>query len=413
MEQLRSETKIKFKYDPALAGNVQVGTGNYNEEKLGSILNKILENSNITFKEQAGTIILYKKENTLFKSQPQQPGRISGKLLDEQGKPMLGASVRIVQHNGGTQSDIDGNYALSLSPGSYTVEVSYLGYKTQQVTGVKVIGGKNTMLDIVLQQSGTSLGEVVITASYGNASAKGLYARQKANTAMTDGISAEQIGKTGDNNTAQVLRRVAGVNIDDGKYAVIRGMSERYNNVQLNVASLPSTEPNRRNFAFDVIPSGLVDNVTVYKTFTPDLTGEFTGGLVEVNTLAVPEKKMLNLSVGSGINTISTGKDFYSNTRYSGDWLFGETDKRKWYTGRTADQSQQNIVNAGNSNTYGLGKYTAQPLQNYSLTEVMQKDVRVNIIAPALRQARKKSDKDFTKSILLKQHLTISQGGGK
>ncbi|WP_419034473.1 TonB-dependent receptor plug domain-containing protein, partial [Dysgonomonas gadei] len=208
----------------------------------------------------------------------------------------------------------------------------------------------------------------MVTATYNEASATGLYARQKNMAAMSDGVSADMIKKTSDNNVAQVLKRVSGVTIDNGKYVTVRGMSERYNNVQLNGASLPSTEPNRRNFAFDVIPSGLVDNVTISKTFSPDMPGEFTGGLVEVNTLAVPDEKFLNLGIGTGMNTISTGKDFYSNKRFGADWFLGEIDKRKWYSGKDEAATTQNIINAGQKNTYGLSKYTAQPLQNYSLT---------------------------------------------
>jgi outer membrane receptor for ferrienterochelin and colicin len=67
------------------------------------------------------------------------------------------------------------------------------------------------------------------------------------------------------------LKRVAGVTVNDGKFVTIRGMSERYNNVQLNGSSLASTEPNRRNFSFDIVPSNLIENVTINKTFTPDL----------------------------------------------------------------------------------------------------------------------------------------------
>lgn len=144
-------------------------------------------------------------------------------------------------------------------------------------------------------------------------------------------------------------------------------MGERYNNVELNGASLPSSEPNRRNFSFDVIPSTLVDNVTITKTFTPDLPGEFTGGLIEVQTLAVPDKKFVNLNVGTGMNTHSTGKDFMSNTRYKADWLFGNIGSRRWYAGQDADATKQSMKNAGEKNSYGLRRFTAMPLQNYSV----------------------------------------------
>lgn len=186
--------------------------------------------------------------------------------------------------------------------------------------------------------------------------------------AMTDGVSADLIKKTSDSNVAQVLKRVSGVTIDAGKYVTVRGMSERYNNVQLNGANLPSTEPNRRNFSFDVIPTGLVDNVTIAKTFTPDLPGEFTGGLVEVNTLAVPDRKFLNISAGTGGNSISTGKEFLSNTRFKSDWLFGEVKKRQWFVGPSYFYSEENRYNAGMKNTFGFKVFKTMPTQSYSIT---------------------------------------------
>lgn len=218
-----------------------------------------------------------------------------------------------------------------IAAGTATVSFSLMAYETLIVNGVRIVAGKTAALNVVLKESAQQLEEVVVTAGYDQASAEGLYARQKSMTVLSDGISSDMIRKTADNNIAQALKRVSSVTIDNGKYAVIRGMSERYNNVQINGASLPSSEPNRRNFAFDIIPVGLVDNVTVSKTFTPDMNGEFTGGMIEVNTLSLPGEKFLKLSAGTGMNTVSTGKNFLSSKRFGADWLFGEIDERKWY----------------------------------------------------------------------------------
>ena len=111
-----------------------------------------------------------------------------------------------------------------------------------------------------------------------------------------------------------------------------------------------------------------MDNVTIAKTFTPDLPGEFTGGLVEVNTLAVPNKKIFNLSLGTGMNTLSTGKDFMSNTRFKSDWFFGNVDDRKWYAGRDDASLDWGAQNAALKNTFGMKRYKGMPVQNYSLT---------------------------------------------
>ncbi|MBP2644303.1 MAG: Outer rane receptor protein, mostly Fe transport, partial [Firmicutes bacterium] len=114
--------------------------------------------------------------------------------------------------------------------------------------------------------------------------------------------------------------------------------------------------------------SNLIDNVTISKTFTPDLPGEFIGGLVEVQTLSVPQKSFFTVTLGTGMNTQSTGKDFLSAKRYGSDWLLGEKDKRQWYVGKDEETRKQNIQNASQMNSYGFKKQTASPMQNYSLT---------------------------------------------
>ena len=291
-------------------------------------------------------------------SAPQQQGR--GRIA--------GTVVVIAGTTTGVATDVKGEFSLELPARTVTVEVSCISFQKVRISDVKVVAGKTTPLDIILQDATEELDEVVVTATYNKASANALYAIQQARMVMSDGISADLIKRTSDNNVAQVLSRVSGVSIDNGKYVTVRGMGERYNNVQLNGASLPSTEPNRRNFAFDVISSGLIDNVTIVKTFTPDLPGEFTGGLVEVNTLAIPVERTISLSVGTGINTNSTGKDFLSGKRYGTDYLFGEIDKRQWYAGQDEESRPLNFLQAAQKNSYGLRRYTAAPTQNYAFT---------------------------------------------
>lgn len=328
----------------------------------------------------AGTNFLVEKVGLSFTIRPRTKeelaqeqrkgrGKLTGTVLDKDGFPIPGASVVVAGTSNGVATDLKGNFTLNDVPTrTFSVEVSCISYAKMRISDITVRAGQTKPLDVVLQDDTEQLQEVVVTASYNKASANGLYAKQKAMVAMSDGVSADLIKKTSDNNVAQVLKRVAGVTIDNGKYVTVRGMGERYNNVQLNGATLPSTEPNRRNFSFDVIPTGLIDNVTIAKTFTPDLPGEFTGGLVEVQTLAVPEKKFVNVSVGTGMNTISTGKDFLSNQRFGSDWFLGEIDDRKWYAGQDEEVTKQSMVNAGNKNTWGLRKFKGMPVQNYSLT---------------------------------------------
>jgi TonB-dependent receptor len=306
-----------------------------------------------------------------------QTGAVSGVVRDEKGEPVGGATVVVLGHlpSIGTATGADGKFHLNKVPAkTVAVQFSLLSYQTLVVEGVKIAEGKTTPLNVTLKESATQLGEVVVTAKYSQSSAAGMYAIQKLSASMTDGISSDLIKKTGDNNIGQVLKRVAGVTVNDGKFVTIRGMSERYNNVQLNGSSLASTEPNRRNFSFDIVPSNLIENVTVNKTFTPDLPGEFVGGLVQIKTLSIPDEKSFSISAGSGINTISTGKEFQTNQRFKSDYFFGETKDRTWFVGREAEQAAQekskfpSATNAGNMNHYGIYSYTAVPLQNYALS---------------------------------------------
>ncbi|WP_071145274.1 TonB-dependent receptor [Bacteroides ihuae] len=371
IKQLAEITDKTITFDAAQVGNIVVPALAANNYNLEQILAGSLNTTGYTFKYTNNSYIIYRsaEDDNKKKTKSAGTGNLSGFILDQKGEPLVGATVRIPNTQLGTVTNLEGKYSLKAVPtGIVTVEASYVSFETLKITEVKINPARTTELDLVMKEASEELGEVVVTAEYSDASAKGLYAKQKTMAAMSDGVSADLIKKTSDNNVAQVLKRVSGVTIDNGKYVTIRGMGERYNNVQLNGATLPSTEPNRRNFAFDVIPSNLIDNVTISKTFTPDLPGEFTGGLVEVQTLSVPQKSFFTVTLGTGMNTQSTGKDFLSTKRYGSDWLLGEKDKRQWYEGKGEETRKQNIQNASQMNSYGFKKYTASPMQNYSLT---------------------------------------------
>ncbi len=87
---------------------------------------------------------------------------------------------------------------------------------------------------------------------------------------------------------------------------------DRYNQAMLDGVPIPSTSVNKRNFSFDIIPVEMVSNVVVNKTASPDMSAEFSGGQVSINTLDIPAQNFTTISVGTGGNTQTTGKDFLS-----------------------------------------------------------------------------------------------------
>ena len=138
---------------------------------------------------------------------------------------------------------------------------------------------------------------------------------------VSDGVSADLIRRTPDRTTSDVLKRVTGASIQEGKFAVIRGMNDRYNAGYLDGALLPSTESDRKAFAFDVVPASLLDNLQIIKAGTPDLVGDFGGGIIRINTKAVPEEFTQNLTIGAQTHSLTTFKGFTQFKRYSGEGI--------------------------------------------------------------------------------------------
>jgi hypothetical protein len=126
---------------------------------------------------------------------------------------------------------------------------------------------------------------------------------------VSDGISIEFIKKTPDRNLGDALKRVSGVTIQNDRFVLVRGLADRYNLAFLNKTPLPSTEPDRRAFSFDIIPTSLIDNIIVSKSSSANLPGDWSGGLIQVTTKEVSDN-FFNISLGSGWGSVSTFENF-------------------------------------------------------------------------------------------------------
>ena len=221
-----------------------------------------------------------------------QRGTLVGTLLDaETGETLIGATVAVPAAGTGTTTDLDGAYRLALDPGTYTVTFSYVGYDAQTVEGVVVALSQTVRIDRQLALSSAGLGEVVVQAEAVEQrnTDESVLAIQARAPAILDGISAQQIRRSPDATSGEALRRVTGVTVTGGRFVTIRGVPERYTTTLLNGAPVPSTEPDRRAFAFDLIPSNLLANVFVSKSATPDQPGDAAGGVLMLNTVEFPE----------------------------------------------------------------------------------------------------------------------------
>ena len=256
-------------------------------------------------------------------------GKVSGTVSDgKTGETLIGVTVKIVGTKFGASTDVDGRFLIAgLPTGKYTIEVSYVGYSTKRISEVAIIENAVTPLNVILvESSSNNLKEIVITSKASQESINTLYANQKASLNISSGISAELIRRSPDKNTSEVLKRVSGASIQDNKFIIVRGLSDRYNSAMLNNAILPNTEVDKKAFSFDILPSNLIDAIVVNKTASADIPGDFSGGVVQVTTKDFPDSKFLNFSLGTAYNTQSAFKDFL-RTRTGGKEMLGVYDK--------------------------------------------------------------------------------------
>ena len=232
-----------------------------------------------------------------------QKGFLRGKVIDsETGEPLIGATISKQGGTTGTVADFEGNYSLSLEPGTHTVVFQFVSYQTKTIEGVTIEAGKVNNLDISLGTDVAQLAEVVVTAEVIKDSEAAVMTLQRKSANVLDGVSAQTFRKTGDSNLSSAISRVTGVSVQGGKYVYVRGLGDRYTRTTLNGLSIPGLDPERNDVQIDIFPTNVLENVIVYKTFTPDLTGDFTGGVVNVETKSFPEEKTTSVSLGVGYN---------------------------------------------------------------------------------------------------------------
>jgi TonB-dependent receptor len=391
IQELDRQSSYTFSYTREQLEKIRINSFSFEDITLGKALENLQRIANLEFNLLGNTVAV--KAGVAVASAPPQapenkPGRLAGVIRNEKNELMPGVTVWVESIEKGTTTSVNGDYVLPLPPGTYTLLISFVGYQSRRITDAIVKEDEVTDLSVVMTAGESKqLQAVVVTSGARRESIRALLMTQKNNASMTNGISAEQIRVTADNNTAQVLKRVSGITVQGEKFVTIRGVSDRYNNVLINGAILPSTEPNRRNFSFDIVPSALVDNVLVNKTATPDLPGEFTGGLIQINTKDVPTANFLEITVGTGFNTASAGKDFVTYKRDEKAWL-GKVDKnRKWFgdgrlfdpvtyntkVNREGDTAHRNMVGSKIPNRWQPHNYKYTPMQNYQLTGGLSK----------------------------------------
>ena len=270
---------------------------------------------------------------------------IRGLVTDQAtGETLPGVKITLEGTQKITLTDFDGKFNFNGIPeGNYSITAKYATYTTKTITDVGVKTGEPTILNIAMGSAVSEQQEVVVTATMKKESNSALLLAQKNATTVSDGISAESIKRTPDRSTSDVLKRISGASIQDNKFAVIRGLNDRYNAAYINGAPLPSSESDRKAFSFDIFPANMLDNLVIIKTATPELPAEFAGGIIQVNTKSIPEENFQSLSIGGGYNTITTGKEKMTYKGGKLDWLGIDDGSRAMPKGIPATKFDQKL----------------------------------------------------------------------
>lgn len=277
-------------------------------------------------------IVLFSFLSILSTAQAQDKGFIRGNIADgEYSGPLVGATVMVKELAGvGITTDLDGNYSLTVPVGKYTIEVSYISFVTQQFKDVEVKAGEVTRIDATLKISTVELGVVEVVAEAQKNTEAAVLMDRKAATNVTDGISSQAFRKVGDGDLSGAMKRVTGVTVKDGKYVYVRGLGDRYTVITMNGMSLPGLDPDVNSVRMDVFPTSVLENVGVAKTFTPDLSGELTGGAVNIVTKKFPDKRTTDIGIGFTYNPMmhfNSGFILYNVGKT--DWLGFDDGSRK------------------------------------------------------------------------------------
>ncbi|PYF75203.1 TonB-dependent receptor [Pedobacter nutrimenti] len=254
-------------------------------------IQKILANTNLQYKLVEGYVVVDSKP---------VPVIVTGTVVDEKNKEtLIGVGVKIKGTNTAVSTDVNGKFRISIPEGGATLVFSYIGYQSHEIR----VDASTKDLHIALKSSSFQLGEVTVQARRKTNTEAAVLDERKKSAIVQDAISAAQIERTASITTTQALQKVSGVTVTDDKYVAIRGLGDRSVIGQLNGVRLASSDPDRSSIPLDLVPASLLDNITIYKTVTPDKPADAAAGIVELKTRSVPDSMVLNVIIQSGFNS--------------------------------------------------------------------------------------------------------------
>ena len=289
---------------------------------------------------------------------------VYGKVYDKtNAEELIGASVYLLNSSTGTITDFNGSYELNEIPkGQQKIICQYISYQNDTL---EINISEDVAFNFELVEETITLGSIDLITKVNRKEESYVVNLQKKSAGMLNTLSKKQMSITGSSNAADAVKNVSGVNVQGGKYVYVRGLSDRYSLVTLNGIALPSLDPNKNSVQMDLIPSNVIDNILVFKTFTPDLPGNFTGGLVDVNTSDFPDSLELNFNYSAGYRSLSNlNSNFTGQKSSSTDWLGYDDGSRN-----RPSFVQQNGINFFNPSSFA-DAYSYAQTQDLNIAEM-------------------------------------------
>jgi len=267
-------------------------------------------------------------------SHAQAVGHVRGKVIaKDTGETMSFINLLLIPADTtlkrvGGMTNNDGTFDLAAPRGTYTLRVQAMSYARKDLAGIAVEPGRAQEMTVALAPEAIEQEEIVVEARRRQDTENALLSiRQKA-AAVSDAVSAEQVRRSPDKDAGDVLKRVTGLSVNDGKFVFVRGLGERYSSTEVDGVRLASPELNKRVVPLDIIPANLLENITVQKTYTADRPAEFGGGDVQVRTKDFPGKRQWSFSAGQ---SMEQGSTFEQGLRYGGSsrdrWAMGAASR--------------------------------------------------------------------------------------
>tara|TARA_B100001758_G_scaffold129679_1_gene111590 strand:+ start:907 stop:3885 length:2979 start_codon:yes stop_codon:yes gene_type:complete len=265
------------------------------------------------------------------RAQDANSGSITGEVIETwNNTPLPNVIVTVRGTTLATKTDREGSFIIKNVPaGQYTLVYSRSGYDRATIPDVRVLVGQKTGANARLAPRFTDMETYEVVAMQFDQQMIDLLGARSDAVGVMDSIGSDFFSRAGAGDAGEIMTKVTGASVVGGKYVFIRGLGERYSNTMMNGAIVPSADPDKRSVQMDIIPSDVVERIDTYKSFTPDLPGNFSGGLVDVITKTFPENYQLDISTSLGFNNKASLLDNFLTYDGGGvDWRFSDTEHR-------------------------------------------------------------------------------------